>query len=74
MAQDITGRWPWEFGKVPLRSAAKPDNPVEPPAPFYTLPTVRDRKAEGGRRPVTARELAGMKRERDAGETGYFEW
>ena len=68
-------RWPWETGKMacaeePHTKSRERLNSI----PAYTLPTIRSRRAEGGRRPVTARELARMKRAREAGEDGYFKW
>lgn len=72
MKEESNVQWPWESGEI--FEAPAPEPPAFATAiPRYTLPSVRDRKAEGGRRPVTARELARIKRERELGEAGYFQ-
>ena len=63
-------QWPWETGE--MATEPEPAVAAAPPTPLYTLPTVRDRNAESGRRPATARELARMRR--DQGAFDYFRW
>ncbi len=78
MAQDPTGNWPWETGAMP-ETQPKTDSVSArqrfgSDVPMYTLPTVKDRRAENGRRPATVKDLVRMKRVREEGGDRYFRW
>lgn len=74
MAEDLTGRWPWETGEMDAR--AKPQTHSAPvrDSMLYTLPRVKDRRAENGMRPATVKDLVRLKREREGGADRYFRW
>lgn len=74
MVSNLGGQWPWESGRMPETASGMSAAPVAPSPPFYTLPTVRDRRAEGGRRPASVRELIELRRARLTGRNGPFRW
>ena len=71
LKKSLENQWPWETGEMATEPAL-PDAAAGPLLPLYTLPTVRDRNAESGRRPATTRELARMRR--GEGAYAYFRW
>ena len=74
MAQKLKGQWPWESGAMPkAMSTPKPDRREASPPP-YRLPTVQDRRAEGGGRPARVRDLVRLRDERLNGGEGPFRW
>lgn len=71
MVSESEGVWPWERDAMPVASEAAPES-TKSELPLYTLPSVRDRRAEGGRRPATVRDLVRLRREQ--GARGAFRW
>lgn len=74
MAEDLTGRWPWETGDMDVRAKPKARSAPAHDAMLYTLPRVKDRRAEKGTRPAGVKDLVRMKREREGGVDRYFRW
>lgn len=74
MAKDLTGRWPWENGEMEVQPQPPIRNAPVRDAMLYTLPRVKDRRAENGTRPATIKDLVRLKRAREGGADRYFQW
>ncbi len=75
MVGSVSGRWPWESGAMPGRAGFdKTALALGPKAPMYTLPMVKDRRAENGKRFATVKDLVCLKRARERSNGKYFLW
>lgn len=75
MVETLSGRWPWETGAMPKSEYSGKTAPAaEQGASLYSLPTVKDRYAENGKRAATVKDLVRLKRARKQGADKYFLW
>lgn len=73
--EQIEGRWPWETGSMPNAPESKSAcGTALRSVPYYTLPLVPDRRADGGRRLATVRDLVRLKHARGKDGTPEFLW
>lgn len=74
MSEDLTGRWPWETGEMDVCAQPQTHSAQAGDAMLYTLPRVKDRRAENGTRSASVKDLVRMKRAREGGTDRYFRW